>query len=552
MRKLAGILLLCVLMLLGGAAAETEKVPAAGSASVPGQTVLAREQRLGWILSLPGCWDASKVILRCGSEEWIYLGQQKMKVFAEEPADLSALIGQRVPLFDHRERSLGTLTIYQGSRLPALFLQADPEQLARVRKSKDYTVHEGRAVIQEADGTVCHEGTLDQLKCRGNNTFRYSKKPYQIKLSQKAAPGGMTEAKTWVLLANWSDISLLRNQIVLDLSRDLGVPYAVDCRQADVWINGEYQGLYLLTEKIQIKKDRINFRDLEDLTEELNDQPPESFRMYRSSRKEAPLQRGYLIPENPEDITGGYIVSLEKYHRMRDNLLPGFRTEQGLSVQIKEPTFPSREQVDYLTEVFNSLHRAVTAADGTDPVTGKALAEIVDLPSVQRRFLVEEWTKNYDFLGGSQIYLKDADSRDPLVYAGPSWDYDLSFGNMRDRGFSPEGGYVTALSRRPANLLWLFSRHEDFMAGVREIWKTKMRGEAAVLLGEAAAEEGMCLRSLQAYREEIRASAEMNYVRWTVGNSSAAEAGGNFENAAAYLEKWIRLRTAWMDRAYGT
>jgi len=221
-------------------------------------------------------------------------------------------------------------------------------------------------------------------------------------------------------------------------------------------------------------------------------------------------------------------------------------------VQIKEPTYPSRAQTEYLGGRMTELQHALAAGDGVAVETGKHYREYLDTASFVRKFLIEEWCKNYDFIGGSQFFYKDSDRTDPLVYAGPSWDYDLSFGNMKDRGYSATGAYITG-TRRNNNLYWLLWGHEEAREEIREVWRTVFRPAAAVLLGEKEEQPGDAVRSLKGYREGIAASAAMNYARWGIGRDASAEdAGGSFDRAADYLENWIARRTAWMDEAYGT
>ena len=535
-----------------GAYADKDRIYRAGCPCSCGETVISRKTPGGYyLLSLPGNWDIRKMTLEMEGSSVIYLGGEKQEIRAGEEADLSGYAGMRIPVRDENQRRIGDLMIRQGSEIPALFLTVDAKELRKANRSKENEITEGRAVFTEADGTVSYDGGITQMKGRGNNTFAYNKKPYQIKLEKKASLSGMNRAKTWVLLANYNDVSMLRNQIVLDLAKETGMRYAVSCVQTDVWINGEYNGLYLLTEKIQIKKERIDLKDLEDATEEVNDADPGSYAMFKTKTETLPLMRGYKVPANPEDITGGYIFTIEKYARLRDYKVPGFRTKNELSIRIKEPTYPSREQTEYLGNLINDMHLAVIAEDGVSKATGKNFGEYIDVPSFALKYLIEEWTKNYDFFGGSQFLYKDADERDPLVYAGPAWDYDLAFGNMRDRGYSPEGNYLTAISRRTSNLYWLLSRHETFMQEVDGIWREKFRPATAILLGETEAPEGSVLRSLDGYAERIRKSAEMNYARWAVSRNTDENAGGSFDNAVAYLKRWITRRTAFMDEHYG-
>ena len=544
--------ILFVLLLAGGASALKERTLAACCPSVSGEKVIAQWKQGEMILYLPGNWDLTRICLELEDSETILLGEDKTAVSRNEETDLSGLTGTKMKVLDGGGEGRGTLTILQGSEIPSLFLEVDGEELKKVNRSKDNVITEGRAVYTEADGTVSYAGGLDQLKGRGNNTFRYSKKPYQFKLSEKASLSGMGKARTWVLLANWTDLSLLRNQIVLDMSREIGLKNAVSCVQADVWINGLYQGLYLVTEKIQIGKERIDITNLEKATEKVNEEPFDAGKIVTEKSAAYPLLRSYPQVKDPEDITGGYIMTIEKKHRMKDYVLAGFRTENELSIQIKEPTYPSRGQAEYLFKRITEMQNALIAKDGKEPATGKAYDEYVDIESFARKFLIEDWCKNYDFIGGSQFLYKDSDLTDPKIYAGPSWDYDLCFGNMDDRGYPATGKYLTSY-RKKTNLYWLLYTHEEFKDRVGEVWRNSFRQAAAVLLGEAEAEPEGIVRPLETYRETIRDSAVMNSRRWPgAGGTTGRGAGGDFDTAVNYIRDWIAARTAWMDGEYGT
>ena len=525
---------------------EKERVLRIGCPSRCAETVVSH----GRNLFIPGSWDISRITLEIEGFEALRLSFDGPDIRPGEETDLTAYAGQKISLFNSKGRILG-LSVYQGSDIPSLFLTVDSKMLAKVRKSKNNEITGGRAVYMEADGSVTYDGAITQLKGRGNNTFAYPKKPFQVKLDKKAALSGMAKAKTWVLLANWNDISLLRNQIVMDMCREAGLRYALSCTPADLWINGDYNGLYLLSEKPQIKKERMDLRDLEEETEALNDAPmDDTLQIRKGSETNLPLYRWYRIDHDPEDITGGYLFTIEKYARFRDYKVPGFRTRKDLSIHIKEPTYPSQAQTEYLGGLVNEMHQAVIAEDGINPETGKYYTDYIDLDSFALKYLAEEWSKNYDYIGGSQYMYKDADSRDPLIYAGPAWDYDLSFGNMTDRGHSSGGHYMTSVSRKPSNLNWLLSRHPDFMERVRKIWTERFYPAAAVLLGEKPAGKDSVVRPLDEYIARIRPSAGMNYSRWGYGKTTDPDAGRNFENACNYLKKWITRRTAFMAGEY--
>lgn len=554
-RKMMGVTVMAALFLLlalSCSQAYAERILKASCPSVCGETVLSRDARGSMVLSIPGAWDTEAVVLETDGIVELYLGDATEAFRPGQAGSITGLIGTPCKLRDGAGKQLGTVTILQGSRVPALFLTADADLVRRIRGNKDFQITDGSAAWLDAEGKTGYNGAVTQFKCRGNNTFSYLKKPYQIKLAEKADLGGMGAAKTWVLLADWCDISLLRNRIVLDLSREIGLKNALGCCPADVWINGDYQGLYLVTEKIQIGQERIPVTNLEKAAEKAAEQPADPGKMKRASTEELSMIRFYPDRKDPEDITGGYIATIEKIHRLRDYALAGFMTSEGLNVQIKEPTEPSRAQTEYLGKAIYRVQRALIAEDGTDPESGQAYSELIDTESFALRCLTEEWSKNYDMLGGSQFIYKDSDLVDPRIYAGPAWDYDLSFGNMQDRGLSPVGSYISQY-RKNSNLYWLLEKQEDFRQLEEQLWRERFRPAAAVLLGETEGAEGSCLHSLDEYRAEIEASAEMNFARWGINTAASAPyAGESFDHAFRYLKDWIRQRTEWMDTHFGT
>ena len=540
------------LLLSGSASAITERRLEAGCPSRCGAKVAARWKNELMTLSLPGCWDLSAVTLEMDGEKALLLGEEGIRVTPGVPLDVSRLVGQRMIVRNTAGAGRGYLTIQVGSEIPALFLEVDSKMLAKINGSKNYEITEGRAVFEEADGTVSYDGGLEQLKCRGNNTFLYAKRPYQLKLGEKTSLSGMGKGKTWVLLANYVDVSLLRNQIMLDLAREAGLKNAVSCVQADVWINGLYNGLYLMTEKIQIGKGRIDITNLEKGTEKVNPQPFRAGQLYTGKTGDYPLIRYYPKVKDPEDITGGYIFTVEKHARLRDYKRPGFKTKDELSIRIKEPTFPSKAQTEYLAGRISEMQQALMAPSGINPKTGKSYREYLDETSFAQKLLTEDFCKNYDLAGGSQFLYKDSDLADPLVYAGPAWDYDLSFGNMRDRGEAASTPYAT-IYRRNSNLYYLLYNHKAFRELTGFIWQRDFRPAAEVLIGKREAKPDGIVRPLDEYRERIRASAEMNYKRWSPSaKATKKEAGGNFDSAVEYLRNWITERVKWMNENYTT
>lgn len=541
--------LLCILP-SAGAASKTYGITASFQSDGAEISVRARVVENRYMLFLPGPCDPSDVTITLEGVESLTAGDIPLE--SGKTADFSAILGDAQKLLSPKGKKIGTLTVYHGSDLPCMFLSVDAKQLKAVDKSKNNEITEGGVIYVEPDGTVSYHGELTSLHGRGNSTFAYKKKPYQLKLPQKVSLSGMNKGKTWLLLANYLDLSLLRNKITLDLCREIGIPCAVDSRMVDVYINGLYNGLYLMTEKIQINKQRVNITDLEEITREVNDKALDSYPTFNEKTKELPIFRGYEIPVDPEDVTGGYILEMEKSYRLRDNIDNGFKTNKGLSITVKEPTCASRAQMRYIGSLFNDFHEAVWAKDGVSPVTGTYYADYIDLPSFARKFLVEEFSKNYDAQASSQFFFKDSDAVDGRIYAGPCWDYDLSYGNIRTGNFYngslPTGAYVTAAASK-ANLYWLLSRHDDFMAEVAAAYHDDLAPAIRILLGETEPSGDSPLQSIDAYVAAMDASARMNFVRWPAANVKGyyTGSGKNFDASVKYLRSFITKRFAFLD-----
>ena len=93
-------------------------------------------------------------------------------------------------------------------------------------------------------------------------TWILPKKPYKLKLDSKASLLGMPAGKTWVLLANYDDKSLLRDQVAFEVGRRVGMAWTPNSRFVELFLNGQYEGNYQLTEEIKIDNNRVNIRNV--------------------------------------------------------------------------------------------------------------------------------------------------------------------------------------------------------------------------------------------------------------------------------------------------
>lgn len=205
-----------------------------------------------------------------------------------------------------------TVVFITSSKLPTMYINTPEGGLERIHADKSHKEKGCTMLAINEDGGVDYNSTLASMKGRGNSTWGKAKKPYNIKLDSKAELFGMEKAKSWCLIANYEDLSLLRNQIVYALGADIGMEETPDCRSVDLYINGEYMGVYLVTEKVEIDKNRVDITDLEKATEKLNDNDLDSYAQQgvfgEYARYIEGTQKWFDIPNDPENITGGYLL----------------------------------------------------------------------------------------------------------------------------------------------------------------------------------------------------------------------------------------------------
>ena len=184
-------------------------------------------------------------------------------------------------------------------------------------------------------------------------------------------------------------------------------------------------------------------------------------------------------PREPEDVTGGFLFELEYKDRYAEEA-SGVVTQRGQPVVVKEPEEMSAAQGEYASTLLNSFERAIFAADGVDSETGRHYTEIADFDSLVRKYMIEEVCKNYDGNKSSQYFFKDSDAVDPLLYAGPVWDYDSAWGNYaREGSLGPAEPEGLSIARQGYDYSWwpALYRHQDFREVVRNVYETELAEE---------------------------------------------------------------------------
>lgn len=316
-----------------------------------------------------------------------------------------------------------TLTFYRSANVAAMFIDTASGRLDYIHRDKNYE-EQAALTVYRPDGSIDSSGSAN-IKGRGNSTWLYDKKPYSLSFSAAAQLLSMPPALNWALLANATDSSNLHNKLVYDMTLELWPEAGHSSEWLDLYINGEYKGLYLLTEKVESGENRLDINT----------------------------------------YSGDFLCKIELSERL-GQLRNGFVSSCGRAVEICEPRDISEAESRRIQELVRELEQAIVSGGDLSQ------SEIIDLDSWARRYITDEIAANVDSDKASgYFYYKDG-----KFYAGPVWDFDLSFGNNLggDMRYSEPAAFVARphaqFSSPGSSYYRALCENESFMGRVREIY----------------------------------------------------------------------------------
>lgn len=426
--------------------------------------------------------------------------------------------------------------------IPAVFVTTESGMTEQLHADKNVK-EAGEISVLEADGTNSFRMPLSYIKCRGNTSFTsFDKKSYQIKLTDSVSFLGMAAAKKWIFLSNASDSTLLRNGLTRNLASHLGMAQSEEGVFVDLYVNGEYEGNYYVTEKVEVKGNRLPITDLEEATETINDN--EDLSSYETAWTDT--TKAKQIPEDPEDITGGYLIERDFESRFLSEVEINnsyFITEAKEPFIVRSPEYASENQIAYIDRYIQSVENAILSPEGIDSVSGKSYQDLIDVDSFVRKYLLEEVAANYDGGVASSYFYKDRDSVSEKLFAGPIWDYDVTWGNSPSHlGYlseSPER--LTRLDAHADSSVWFPALYEkaEFQQQIRSCYQNEISAYLPVL----------ALEVLPQLEKTTAASAAMDRVRWAE-QYAKDETGKGREEETAFLSDYILTRKEFLDKAW--
>ncbi|MBO4722001.1 MAG: CotH kinase family protein [Muribaculaceae bacterium] len=340
-----------------------------------------------------------------------------------------------------------------------------------------------------------------EIKGRGNYTWRMSyKKPYKIKFLHKQSPLGLDNSKHFILRPDFNDsYGYLRNETGFELSRQLGMPYTPRQYPVELILNGEYQGLYFLCEKIRVEGGRVDIMEQRDMD------------------------------YNPDNATGGWLletgfdsnVVITQYQNCDS-------TNSWFGIMSHSPEILSPVQKDYIHYLLFRVDSCIYVVDKND----RSWETLVDINSLARFYVIHEVMDNVEAFSGSMFMYKDYGWDEKLKF-GPVWDFDNSFSF-----FVSCDNFICDYEPAVFSFLWIkeAKRFPRFQKQVKRVWKEFMDNSTLEKLIDHAAW----------WRSLITEAELQDAKRW---RTYASVYTGYYVN---YFLNLIGNKVAWLDEQWGS
>lgn len=241
---------------------------------------------------------------------------------------------------------------------------------------------DGMGIFEDIDGVKL------SIRGRGNSTWGYEKKPYNIKFDKKQEVMGMPKHKRWCLLANYMDRTLLRNRVAYYLAEQTSLAWTPRCEFVELILNGEHLGSYLVAEHIKVDKNRVNITEME---------PTDN---------------------SGDAVTGGYMLELD-FHFDNDWQWHG-ASGTPFAVKYPEEEDLTTQQLEWIKSYITEVESALYGANFADPQNG--YAKYIDMQSFVDYWLIYEICVNHELANPGSVYLTK--ERNGKLKAGPVWDFD--------------------------------------------------------------------------------------------------------------------------------
>ena len=331
------------------------------------------------------------------------------------------------------------------------------------------------------------------IRGRGNTSWELMpKKSYKIEFAKKQSLLGMPKDKDWALIANYADKSLIRNYIAYSLSTSLGAFYAPRCDFAELYLNGEYLGVYLLTETIKIAEKRVNI--------------PKDGNSY-IVEFDVKLRKG-------EQAVYSHVIS---------------QSGNGKQFRVHDPKNASEAVLDTLQSFIENVENFLKDMSEKEK---NEIEKWFDVDESIKHYWVQEITKNPDGGYFTSVYFTWV--KGGKLKMGPVWDFDLAFGNSTNESVNPIDNLMIRLCSWNKYLF----RDSLYKAKTKAFWQ---ENEKLIL---------DYLDTMESMKKRLDKPALNNFKRWNIlPDTSGAWHPKHFEkygDAVDDLKDWLSQRLKWI------
>ncbi len=420
------------------------------------------------------------------------------------------------------------------SNLPIVVLDTDGAEIPDDPKIK---AHMG--IIWNGDGDTNfltdpfnnYDGYIG-IEIRGSSSQMFPKKQYGFETWDSEGEGidasllGMPAEEDWILSAPYNDKTLMRDMLAYSLGQSLG-HYAPRSKYCELVINGTYQGVFMLREKIKRNKNRVDIKKMD----------PDKI--------------------SGAAVTGGYLIKIDKAtgddtEGWQSDFLPNNnQTGQRVTFLYDYPKAANiaPEQKTYIHNYVESFETALAGENFADPVNG--YRKYADVGSFIDFFLITELTKNVDGYRISTYLNKQNDANGGKLRMGPIWDFNLGFGNVDYCTQGNHEGWVykfNDICSTDGYLVpfWWEKLHKD------KAYEEELYGRWTALRANQLSEATIHHKIDSAYALLDSGAQQRNFERWpeVMGQYIWPNyyVGESFDEEVNWLKSWITARLAWMDQ----
>lgn len=365
------------------------------------------------------------------------------------------------------------------------------------------------------------------IEIRGQSSQMFPKKSYSFELrtvtgaDSSASLLGMPAEEDWVLYAPYSDKTLLRNALTFYLGSRMG-GWQPRYRFCELFLNGEYNGVYMLLESIKHDSSRVNISKIN----------PDEI--------------------SGDDLTGGYIIKGDKIQGVSPDRYFVITPSQHYEGSRDYPftyVYPDYDEIvpqqkDYIRRFLTEAEEALNGESFNDPATG--FRKYFDVSSFVDFQIIQEIVNNVDGYRYSTFFYKDKDSHGGKLHAGPLWDFDLCYGNEDYADFNLETD------------IWLYTKFSDEYGNRMHWWARMMEdlGYRAVFTSrwKQLRREAFATDSVMAFIDNsimlLGDAIDRNFAKWPILGTYVWPnffIGADYGEEVGYLTQWLKDRMTWID-----